>query len=343
MNGSILMEIKNSNFSTFNYGLSKNTSANVLVVLELITSICLLIGNGYIIALIQRGKLLGRSTNIFVFSIASADLLNALISIPSHILSVTYKGELSIYMCKCFTLGSYISKTVVQYTILCMTIEKAMRILCPTKEIVTLARCMFCTSLLWFFAPSFNIWCVVLFTIEESKRDSLIGIFDTTSLSRCVLKPKFNYLHTYYLTIDLVVLFFVPCFSVFVIFMILVQKYFTVLKERLITYFFVIKLLLALYTVITVCQFPLEVIVILDNTKLNVSTSWTLLVNCAVLFSFSRGIWNVCIYCYFRHFFSKKRHLATIRASNNAKRNGFRMTSLNMKNRMSHRPRKETP
>jgi hypothetical protein len=179
-----------------------------------------------------------------VFSIASADLLNALISIPSHILSVTYKGELSIYMCKCFTLGSYISKTVVQYTILCMTIEKAMRILCPTKEIVTLARCMFCTSLLWFFAPSFNIWCVVFFTIEESKRDSLIGIFDTTSLSRCVLKPKFNYLHTYYLTIDLVVLFFVPCFSVFVIFMILVQKYFTVLKERLITYFFVIKLLL---------------------------------------------------------------------------------------------------
>jgi hypothetical protein len=54
MNGSTLMEIKNSNFSTFNYGLSKNTSANVLVVLELITSICLLIGNGYIFALIQR-------------------------------------------------------------------------------------------------------------------------------------------------------------------------------------------------------------------------------------------------------------------------------------------------
>jgi hypothetical protein len=138
-------------------------------------------------------------------------------------------------------------------------------------------------------------------------------------------------------------LFFVPCFSVFVIFMILVQKYFTVLKERIITYFFVVKLLLALYTVIIVCQFPLEVIVILDNTKPNVSTSWTLLVNCAVLFSFSRGIWNVCIYCYFRHFFSKKRHLATIRASSNAKRNGFRMNSLNMKNRMSHRPRKETP
>lgn len=335
MNGTTSFGHAYVNSSGLQEEITNTISSNVLMIIEAITSLLLMIGNGYVIALIQKGKLLGRSTNVFVFSIASADLLNATVSIPSHILSNAYQGQISIYMCKSFTFGLYISKTIVQYTILFMTMEKAMRILCPTREIITVARCMFCTSLLWFFAPSFNIWCVIFYTIEGNKRHVPIVIFDTTSLSRCVLKPRFEYLHIYFLSIDVIVLFVAPCCSVIVIFLILVRKFFTVLKERIQTYFFVIKLLLALFTVAFVCHLPVETIFILDNIKSVKSQKWTLLVNCAICFSFTRGIWNVFIYLYFRHFFSKKRHLATIRASNNARKSLFRMTSLNSKLRKS--------
>lgn len=328
MNGTIMLENSNESSQIFYFGISESTMANIVVFMEAGTSVFLIAGNGFTLALIQKRKLLGRSTNIFVFSIAVADFLNGAVSIPAHILSITYKGELSIYMCKCFTFVSYMSKTVVPYTVVFMSAEKTMRILCPTKEIVTVARCMFCTSLLWFFSASFNIWCVILFTTQENKRHSEIGFFETSSLSRCVLDQRFDYLHVPFLSIDLIILCIVPLSSTIIIFIILARSYFTVLKERIITYFFVIKLLIALYSVIFVCHIPLEIIILLDKMNSDGSPIWPLIVNCAIMFSFTRGIWNLLIYGYFKHYVCRKRHLTSIRASNNFNKNVFRVNSL---------------
>lgn len=325
MNDSITTGVSNISSS---YYSAESMMANVIIFMEAGTSVLLVFGNGFTIALVQKRKLLGRSTNVFVFSIAVADFLNGAISIPSHILSITYKGELSIYMCKCYTFVSYLSKTVVPYTVVFMSMEKAMRILCPTKEIVTVARCMFCTSLLWFFAASFNIWCVVLFTTESHKRRKEIGEFETTSLSRCVLDERFDYLHFPFLYIDLIVLCIIPLLLTVIIFLILVRNYFTVLKERILTYFFVIKLLIALFSVIVICHVPLEVMIVLDRIYSDKSTLWPLIVNCCITISFTRGIWNLLIYGYFKHYVCRKRHLASIRASNNINRNVFRPNSL---------------
>lgn len=322
--------------NTFSEDVSNITSiyttesmvANVIIFIEAGTSVLLVFGNGFTIALVQKRKLLGRSTNVFVFSIAVADFLNGAISIPSHILSIAYKGELSIYMCKCYTFMSYMSKTVVPYTVVFMSVEKAMRILCPTKEIVTVARCMFCTSLLWFFAASFNIWCVVLFTTESNKRRKDIGEFETSSLSRCVLDERFNYLHFPFLYTDAIVLCIIPFLLTIIIFLILIRNYYTVLKERILTYFFVVKLLIALFSVIVICQVPLEIIVILDRIYSDSTLFWPLIVNCCITISFTRGIWNLLIYGYFKHYVCRKRHLASIRASNNGNRNVLGQNSL---------------
>ncbi|XP_071128071.1 neuropeptide FF receptor 2-like [Mytilus edulis] len=328
MNYTVILDNANESSQILQDGFPESTLANIIIFMEASTSVLLMAGNGFTIALIQKRKLLGRSTNVFIFSIAIADFLNGAVSIPSHILSITYKGEFSIYMCKCYTFVSYMSKTVVPYTVVFMSAEKAMRILCPTKEIVTVARCMFCTSLLWFFAASFNIWCVVLFTIQEDKRQTDIGSFETTSLSRCVLDQRFDYLHIPFLSIDLIVLCIFPLLTTMIILLVLARNYFTVLKERLITYFFVIKLLIALLSVIFVCHVPLEVIILLDKTFSDASPLWPVIVNCAIMISFTRGIWNLLIYGYFKHYVCRKRHLTSIRANHNINKNVFRVNSL---------------
>lgn len=295
-----------------------------LIIADVLIATLLVVGNVLIISLIQKGQLLGRSTNVFVFSMASADILNGCVSIPSHILSTGYYGQAAVYMCKSLMFSSYISKTVVLYTILFLIVEKSLRILCPTREIVTVGRCMFATSLLWFFAPAFNIWCVVFFTIEnETNLESTKQEFDFSHLKRCVLHTRFTHLRGYYLTIFFTVLFAVPFTFSLVLFGILYRKYFSILKERIMTYLFVIKLLLSLYVVAVVCQIPLEIVIFIDNLFPAASTSRVLLFNCFFLLSFTRGIWNVIVYCYFRHFFTKKRHLATIRASNCIKKKRY--------------------
>lgn len=290
------------------------------IIVETLVAVFIVIGNGFIISLIQKGQLLGRSTNVFVFSIACADILNAILSIPSHILSTGYSGQLAVYMCKSLMFGLYISKTVVQFTVLFMSVEKSLRILCPTREVVTVARCIFATSLLWFFAPSFNIWCIIFFTTEQKYQTPIKSDFDVLHFKRCVLHPRFLHLHVYFLGIFFTVLFAVPCISIFVLFGILLSRYFTILRERILTYFFVIKLLISLFFVAIICQLPFEIMTIIDNILQSHSENWNLLLNCSELFLCTRGLWNVFVYCYFHHFFTKKRHLATIRASNTIKR-----------------------
>ena len=70
--------LENSNESSylFYFGISESTMANIIVFMEVGTSVCMIFGNGFTLALIQKRKLLGRSTNVFVFSIAVADFLN---------------------------------------------------------------------------------------------------------------------------------------------------------------------------------------------------------------------------------------------------------------------------
>lgn len=292
---------------------SEDNFFNAIVFLDAMSCVFLVFGNFFILSLIRKKRLLGRSTNVFIFSIAVADFLNGLIAIPTHIMFLYHRE--TIYLCKCFRFVSYLTKTVVPYTIVFMTAEKTMRILCPTREIVTVARCMFCTSLLWFFSSSFNIWSVVLFTavpiISPHNESS-----SERTYKRCVFNQRFLSLHSFFLLMDLFILFLVPCTVVLILFLVLVFKYFTILRERILTYFFVVKLLLALSINVLITHAPYQVMTFLENYHHVQSTELFLLSNLLTSVFFTRGIWNLVIYGYFKHYVCQKQNLASIRAGN---------------------------
>lgn len=286
---------------------------NVIVFFEASTSVLLVVGNGFIIALIARRKLLGRSTNVFVFSIATADFLNGILSIPTHILFLVVSGDSTVYLCKCHKFVMYLTKTVVPYTILFMSAEKTMRVLCPTREIVTVARCMFFTSLWWFFSAAFNIWSVVLYT--KGNVTIVNGNLPTYHIPSCVLHTRFGNLQHAFLISDVLVIFVIPTFAVLVIYCVLVRNYFTVLRDRIVTYMYVIKLFIALFVIFLLCHVPLEIFTILDSRQTTFSLLYTLSSYLATSLYFTRGVWNLVIYAYFKHFVCRKRHFASVRAS----------------------------
>lgn len=287
---------------------------NAIVFLDAMSSVFLVFGNFFILSLIRKKRLLGRSTNVFIFSIAVADFLNGSIAIPTHIMFL-YQRE-TIYLCKCFRFVSFLTKTVVPYTIVFMTVEKTMRILCPTREIVTVARCMFCTSLLWFFSSSFNIWSVVLFTAVPVLPPVAGEPELERTYKRCVLNQRFMALHQFFLLMDLFVLFLIPFTVVTSLLLVLVFKYFTILRERILTYFFVVKLLLALSFNVLITHTPYQVITFLENTSNVQSAELFFLSNLLTSVFFTRGIWNLVIYGYFKHYVCQKQNLASIRAGN---------------------------
>ena len=302
---------------------------NILIFMEASFSVLVVFGNFFVIALIQKKKLLGRSTNVFVFSIAVADFLNGSISIPGHILSLVYGNATAmVYLCKGYRFTIYLTKTVVPYTIVFMTGEKVMRILCPTREIVTVARCMFFTSLLWFFAASFNIWCVVLYTVEfqspnVTAKEEELKMFDTRiedglnimQTYSCSLSSRFQSYHRPFLIVDLMVLFVIPVMSALCLYIILIIKYFTILRERIITYFYVVKLVIVLFINVFLTHLPFEAMTIYENLNFPPSLMMHYVTNVITSFHFTRGIWNIVIYGYFKHYVCRKRHMASIRAT----------------------------
>ncbi|XP_069128875.1 kappa-type opioid receptor-like [Argopecten irradians] len=305
---------------------------NVIVFLEATMCVLIVIGNGFIITLIARRRLLGRSTNIFVFSIATADFLNGILSIPAHVLFLVVGGESTAYLCKCYKFVMYLTKTVVPYTILFMTAEKTMRVLCPTREIVTVARCMFFTSLWWFFSAAFNIWSVVLYT----KGDIIIVDKDVPpyQIPSCILNSRFVDLHTAFLVTDVIIIYVIPTVAILGIYCLLVRNYFTVLRERIITYFYVIKLFIALFVTFSLCHLPLEIFTFLDSGQRPFSFLYVVASNFAPSLYFTRGIWNLVIYAYFKHYVCRKRQFSSIRANG-----AFRSGSMGPSIRQRLRPR----
>ncbi|XP_021346273.1 beta-1 adrenergic receptor-like [Mizuhopecten yessoensis] len=286
---------------------------NIIVFFEASMCVLIVIGNGFIITLIARRRLLGRSTNIFVFSIATADFLNGILSIPAHVLFLVLGGDLTVYLCKCHKFVMYLTKTVVPYTILFMTAEKTMRVLCPTREIVTVARCMFFTSLWWFFSAAFNIWSVVLYT------KGTVSVSDTEAptyqIPSCVLNSRFIDLHTAFLLTDVIIIFVIPTLAIFGLYCVLVRNNFTVLRERILTYFYVIKLFIALFVTFVLCQLPLEIFTFLDSRRKPFSLIYVLASHFATSLYFTRGVWNLVIYAYFKHYVCRKRQFSSIRAN----------------------------
>ncbi|XP_060080869.1 beta-1 adrenergic receptor-like [Ylistrum balloti] len=305
---------------------------NIIVFLEASMCVLIVVGNGFIITLIARRRLLGRSTNIFVFSIATADFLNGILSIPAHVLFLVVGGDSTVYLCKCHKFVMYLTKTVVPYTILFMTAEKTMRVLCPTREIVTVARCMFFTSLWWFFSAAFNIWSVVLFT--KGSVNILYKEVSSYQIPSCVLNSRFIDLHTAFLLTDVIIIFVIPTFAILGIYCVLVRNYFTVLRERILTYFYVIKLFIALFITFVLCHLPLEIFTFLDSRQGSFTLLYVLASNFATSLYFTRGIWNLLIYAYFKHYVCRKRQFSSIRASG-----AFREGSMGPSLRQRLRPR----
>ncbi|XP_033742397.1 beta-1 adrenergic receptor-like [Pecten maximus] len=286
---------------------------NIIVFIEATMCVLVVVGNGFIITLIARRRLLGRSTNIFVFSIATADFLNGILSIPARVLFLVVGGDSTAYLCKCHKFFMYLTKTVVPYTILFMTAEKTMRILCPTREIVTVARCMFFTSLWWFFSAAFNIWSVVLYT--KGNISIVNNDVPTYQIPSCVLNSRFIDLHIAFLVIDVIVIFLIPTFAILGLYCVLVRNYFTVLRERISTYFYVIKLFIALFITFVLCHLPLEIFTFLDSRTKPFTLFYVLASNFATSLYFTRGIWNLVIYAYFKHYVCRKRQFSSIRAN----------------------------
>ncbi|KAL3878931.1 hypothetical protein ACJMK2_031255, partial [Sinanodonta woodiana] len=123
-----------------------------------------LVGNISIIVMICKRRLLGRTTNVFVFSFAIADSLSCCGAIPFNV-SVYLDRSMSVFLCKGYQYCNCISRTAISYTIALLTTEKVLNILQPTR-IITAGRCLFFISLLWFFSAAFNVWATVFYTVE---------------------------------------------------------------------------------------------------------------------------------------------------------------------------------
>lgn len=293
----------------------------VIFLIDIIVCTLNLIGNSVVLVLICQRRLLGRTTNVSVFSLAMADTICCLGSIPYHLFQVL-NISMSVYLCKGYFYTLCISRTAVSYTIVLLTTEKIVNILRPSR-LITAGRCMFFISLMWFFSVAYNVWSIVFYTIyySNSTNEVLFNYHIGLYGKRCFFSPRFDFLKPIFISLDLMVLFVLPMGILLIQFYLTVRKMHGNLKQRFETYCYIMRFLIFVFVVFAICHCPLEIATVVKNSLRESSPSSDTFYDVSALIYYTRGVLNLLIYGYFKQYVCKRRRRLSIAANANNKLN----------------------
>ncbi|XP_046553839.1 uncharacterized protein LOC124263298 [Haliotis rubra] len=276
----------------------------IFIVLEVTFDVVIITGDVCLLFLYFTRKLLGQSTNILVFSVAVGDLITAIVTIPLDILQ-KFVNDLSPYLCKSYFYFSNVARTAISYSILMLAMERIMAALNHKVRLLSPGRCLFFTSLSWFFAASYNIWSLVLYSTEYYD-------FNTTPPTRvalCFVSESFMYLYQIFLVLDFLIIFLFPSIGTFGLFVIFVTRNRNAYqpgrpyKPSL----SVIVFTFALFVCFVACHLPLEIIsFLIDHRAASFLTNDASAYKVLQMFSFTRGFWDLFIFGAFRHYVCRK-------------------------------------
>ena len=289
-----------------------------------------LIGNFVVLVLICKRRLLGRTTNVFVFSLAMADAVCCSGAIPYNIILLLEK-PMSVYLCKTYFYTLCISRTAVSYTLVLLTTEKILNILNPSR-FITAGRCLFFISLVWFFSAAYNIWTIVFYTIYDSDTippiqllmDSTIGMYGKT----CFFSHRFRFLQTIFLSLDISVLFLIPCGILTLQFCCVIRKQHGSIKQRFETYCYIMRFLVFIFFVFIACHTPFEIATMTKNHWDTPPSDINKFYDASTSIYYTRGICNLIVYIYFKQYVCRrKKRLAN---ANNSNGNANMKTALEL-------------
>lgn len=269
-----------------------------------------LMGNVAVLVLICKRKLLGRTTNVFIFSLAMADVVCCLGAIP-YSLHIAVGKVMSVYLCKSYFYAMCVSRTAVAYTVILLTTEKILNILHPAR-FITAGRCMFFISLVWFFAAAYNVWTVVFYTIYDSEqityRELLMDSERSLYGRRCFFSRRFDSLRNVFLTLDFLVMFVIPCAVLASECCVIVRKQHGSFKQRFETYYYIMRFIFFIFVVYITCHTPFE-IATLTSSGIVVNEDMDTFYKASQTIFYTRGVCFLVVYVYFKQYVCRRNRL----------------------------------
>lgn len=252
-------------------------------------------------------------------------------------------SETSGYMCKSYFYFSNVSKTAVIYTVTMLAMERIVAALSTTFRILSPGRCLFFSSITWFFAAAYNIWSVVLYDArlvpppashspshslhrDEVRREAVAwgvrgGVIGSNySTHVCYSTTRFPRLVGAFVVLDFLVTFLLPVLGASLLFAVFWSRREEVrapgrpYRSSTSVIIFTFALLLSFL----LCHLPQEVAALhVHKREAGLGTRDDFLAyKVCHLMSFTRGFWDVFIFGVFRHYVCRKeRALALFRGS----------------------------
>lgn len=280
-----------------------------------------LMGNVAVLVLICQRKLLGRTTNVFVFSLAMADVICCLGAIP-YSLHVAMDRVMSVFLCKTYYYAVCVSRTAVAYTVILLTTEKILNILHPAR-FITAGRCMFFISLVWFFSAAYNVWTVVFYTIYDSEKISYRELLVRSERSmygkRCFFSRRFDSLRKVFLTLDFLVMFVIPCTILAGECCIIVRKQHGSIKQRFETYYYIMRFIFFIFVVYISCHTPFEIATLINDGVTDLGEDINTFYKASTTIYYTRGVCFLAVYVYFKQYVCRRNRLRN--AQNSAQNN----------------------
>lgn len=290
-----------------------------------------LMGNVAVLVLICQRKLLGRTTNVFVFSLAMADVICCLGAIP-YSLHMAMNRIMSVYLCKTYFYAICLSRTAVAYTVILLTTEKILNILHPAR-FITAGRCMFFISLVWFFSAAYNVWTVVFYTIYDydkiTYRELLVNSERSMFGRRCFFSRRFHSLKDVFLTLDFLVMYIIPCAVLATECCIIVRKQHGSIKQRFETYYYIMRFIFFIFVVYISCHTPFEIATLTNDGISTVSKDMDIFYKASTTIYYTRGVCFLAVYVYFKQYVCRRNRLRN--AQNNAQNNQKAQLDLPMR------------
>ena len=277
-----------------------------------------LMGNVAVLILICQRKLLGRTTNVFVFSLAMADVLCCLGAIP-YSLHIAMDRSMSVYLCKTYFYVVCVSRTAVAYTVILLTTEKILNILHPAR-FITAGRCMFFISLVWFFSAAYNVWTVVFYTIYDSEKITYLELLISSERSmygkRCFFSTRFDSLKRVFLTIDFFVMFVIPCAVLGGACFVIVRKQHGSIKQRFETYYYIMRFIFFIFVVYISCHTPFEIATLTNANIPEPDEDMDTFYKASTTIYYTRGVCFLVIYVYFKQYVCRRNKLRNVPNTN---------------------------
>ncbi|XP_045206645.1 mu-type opioid receptor-like [Mercenaria mercenaria] len=272
--------------------------------------ICLLnlTGNICVLVLICQRRLLGRTTNVFVFSLAMSDAICCVAAIPYNAM-LALERDMSVYLCKGYFYALCISRTAVSYTVILLTTEKILNILHPSR-FITAGRCMFFISLVWFFSVAYNVWTVVFYTIYDYDKITYIEyMMDSSKIlygKKCFFSHRFKALRGIFLTIDFVMLFILPCAIIAIEFCVILRKQHGTIKQRFETYYYIMRFIFFIFLVYIICHLPFEIGTLVKGGTRDPNEISGIFYEMSLTLYYTRGVLYLIVYMYFKQYVCRR-------------------------------------